>query len=69
MTAENQPVQAADLPSSIAIPRPRRRRAARRHEVAVVQAEVRRLARALRPHPGISGDALKQRVGDPRGIR
>lgn len=43
--------------------KPRRsRRVASRHEQAVIQAEVRRLARALRPYRVMRRDALKRSV-------
>lgn len=47
--------------------RPQRRtwRGASRHEEAVIQAEIRRLARALRPSPVIRRDALEQSVRSP----
>lgn len=39
------------------------RRAARRHDEAVIQAEVRRLARALRPYGVLHRDALERAAG------
>ena len=66
MTADKQPAPSSDAPSSIARPRRQGRRAANRHEVAVIQAEVRQLARALRPRPRppIGGDSLERCGGD-----
>lgn len=42
------------------------RRRARRHDSAVIQAEVRRLARALRPYGVLHRDALERSVGAER---
>jgi hypothetical protein len=44
-------------------PRPSRQRHARRHEDAVIQAEVRGLARALSPYRVLPRDALRRASG------
>lgn len=47
-------------------PRSRERGPARRHDEAVIQAEVRRLARALRPYGVLHREALEQAAGASR---
>lgn len=44
------------------------RRRLSRHDEAVIQAEVRRLARTLRPYGALRRDALEEVVGQERGV-
>jgi hypothetical protein len=52
-----------DQPPAANVPERRTRAGARRHEQAVIQAEVRRLARALRPYRVLRRDELERSAG------
>ncbi len=66
MTTIDLGARIPDGQRSSASPWDRRRRRARRHQEALIQAEIRRMAHLLRPYRVLTSDALQRHAGTAR---